>query len=79
MLCAKLELLKKGDEMSDLTKEQLDLIARGVLGKFLPYAFSCSCNGNLPECAEVINDEQMNLIAQTLFDVTDYIRNFDGK
>ena len=56
-----------------------ELLAKNILDRYTPLAFSCACKGADWDCENAINDPYLNGVMDTLRRVTDYIKNFDEK
>ena len=54
-----------------------NLIAKNILARYTPFAFTCECEGEMPECQEAMDSPYLSGVMDTLLRVVEYIKDFD--
>ena len=63
-----------------MTNEELQqTLAKNILARYTPLAFSCACGGKDWDCENALDDPYLNGVMDTLRRVTEYITEFNSE
>lgn len=71
-LCYDEIIQTKGTKMTER-----EILAQNILDRYLPFAFTCECNGEQPECASAMENPYLRGVADTVRRIHAYVLDFD--